>query len=196
MREVIPPAEEAVPVSMTLASLDRIPEHLLPAGFSFRMFRPGDEQTWTDIWVKAEKYLKITPATFAAEFGTDVQLLAQRQFFLLDTGGQPIGTATAWLTDKGYAPDAARVHWVAVVPEMQGRGLSRPLLAAVLKRMKELGYRSSFLGTHSLRTAALKLYLEFRFVPEVRNERERQAWQGIRRRIAPSVLDRLGIGRD
>jgi GNAT superfamily N-acetyltransferase len=183
--------EEAVPVSMTLASLDRVPDHPLPPGFSLRMFRPGDEQTWTDIWVKAEKYLKITTATFTAEFGSDAPLLAQRQFFLLDGGGQPVGTATAWLTDKGYAPDAARVHWVAIVPEMQGRGLSRPLLSAVLKRMKELGYRSSFLGTHSARTAAVKLYLEFGFVPEVRNERERQGWRAVRQRIAPSVLDRL-----
>jgi hypothetical protein len=54
----VPPTEEIIQVCMKRASLDIIARHPAPSGFSFRMFRQGDEQTWTDIWVQAEKYLK------------------------------------------------------------------------------------------------------------------------------------------
>jgi GNAT superfamily N-acetyltransferase len=185
--------EEIIPVSMTLASLEGIPKHALPPGFSFRMYHPGDDKTCTDIWLRSEKYSKITPETFAREFGWDAVELGRRMLFLLDAGGSPIGTSTAWLADQAHGPYCGRIHWVAIVPEAQGRGLSRPLLAASLETMRQLGYRSSVLGTQTPRTAALKLYLEFGFVPEIRSDKEREGWRGVRRRIAPSVLDRIEI---
>jgi GNAT superfamily N-acetyltransferase len=179
---------------MKRASLDTIAKHPAPSGFSFRMFRPGDEKTWTDIWQRSDKFgIQFTPQTFAQEFSADQEAIAQRQFYLLDPAGAPIGTAAAWFPDDAHARDCGCVHWVAIVPEMQGRGLSRPLLATTLERMKELGYRSSYLRTQTVRLAAIKLYLEFGFVPEISKEKEREGWRGVRQRIAPSVLDRLQI---
>jgi len=189
----VAPTQEIIQVSMTLASLSSIPEHPLPPGFSFRWFRPGDQKTWADVWQRCEKFLKLTPETFAREFGTDEQVLALRQVFLLDSGGQAVGTSTAWLADEDHGPHCGRIHWVAIVPEMQGRGLAKPLLSTSLKRMRELGYRSAVLGTHAVRIPAIKLYLQYGFVPEVRNEKERQGWRDVRAKIAPSVLDGLAL---
>ncbi len=178
---------------MTLASLSNIPEHPLPPGFRFRWFGPGDQATWTDIWRRCEKFLQITPATFTQEFGTDEQVLALRQVFLLDAGGRAVGTSTAWLADEAHGPHCGRVHWVAIVPEMQGRGLAKPLLSTCLRRMRELGYRSAVLGTQTVRVPAIRLYLQYGFVPEVRSDKERQGWRDLRAKIAPSVLDRLDL---
>ena len=193
MTESTAPKEEVIPVCMARADMEGILDAPLPSAMSLRAYAPGDEQTWTDIWVRCERYVKITPETFTAEFGTDVEPLAQRQLFLLDGGGQAIGTATAWFTAERHPPDAGRVHWVGIVPRMQGRGLSKPLLAATLRRMTELRCRSAFLYTHSVRTPAIRLYLGFGFVPEIHSDRERQAWLDVRRRIAPSRLDALEL---
>ena len=191
MTEPTVPKEEVIPVCMARADLEGIPDAPLPPPLALRCFAPGDERTWTDIWTRCERYHRITPQTFAAEFGSDADALARRQLFLLDGDGRAIGTATAWFGDEPHGSVCGRVHWVGIVPEMQGRGLSRPLLAAVLQRMRALGCHSSFLHTHSVRTPAIRLYLSFGFLPEVRNERERQAWLDVRRRIAPSRLDEI-----
>jgi GNAT superfamily N-acetyltransferase len=190
----MPPTEEIIQVCMKLASLDAVARHPLPPGFSFRMYRSGDEKTWTDIWQRADVFgIKFTPQTFGQEFPGEAQTLAQRQFYLLDPGGTPIGTAAAWFPDDAHGKDCGCIHWVAIVPEMQGRGLSRPLLAATLERMKALGYRSSYLRTQTVRVAAIKLYMEFGFVPEITKEKEREGWLALRKQISPSRLDAAAI---
>jgi GNAT superfamily N-acetyltransferase len=186
----VPEKEPIIKVCMNLPSLEAAPVHPLPPGFSFRMYRPGDETIWTDIWQRADLYGAVAADAFAVEFGTDAQALAQRQFYLLE-GGSAVGTATAWYPDDAHGPDAGRVHWVALVPQCQGRGLSRPLLSAVLTRMKGLGCRSAFLETQTVRVAAIRLYLEFGFVPEVRSEKERAGWKRCRQKNAPGPLDRF-----
>ena len=177
------PTQEIIQVEMTLASLGGIPEHPLPPGFRFRWFRPGDQETWTDIWRRCEKFLKLTPATFAQEFGTDEQVLALRQLFLLDSEGKAVGTSTAWLADEAHGPHCGRIHWVAIVPEMQGRGLAKPLLSTCLQRMRELGYRSAVLGTQTPRLAAIKLYLDFGFVPDMSVPDADRAWRLVREHL-------------
>jgi GNAT superfamily N-acetyltransferase len=188
-----PEQEEIVQVCMTLAGLEGVPALAPPPGFSFRMFRPGDEKTWTDIWRRSDRYGAVAPDAFAREFGSDARALAQRQFYLLDGGSSAIGTASAWFPDEPHGPDCGCVHWLAVVPEYQGRGLSRPLLSAVLMRMRDLGYRSAFLRTQTVRIAAIGLYLGFGFLPEVRSDKEREGWRQVCGRLAPSPLDRVDL---
>ena len=187
--------ENIVPVAMMREDLIEFPQYELPAGYAFRRYRSGDEAVWTDIWTRSDRYGVIDPAVFRREFGTDEAVLAERQYFMLDPDGVEIGTVTAWLPDDAHGPSSGRVHWVASVPEMQGKGLGKPLITTVLTRLRELGYARANLHTESVRTVAIRLYLKFGFRPEVRSEAERQAWREVRQLIAPSPLDDFELGR-
>ena len=130
-------------------------------------------------------------AQYDREFGpwAETGVLAERQAFVLDGDGAPVGTATAWFHDANpttttttaAAADAAggeaagaralgRVHWVSVVPSVQGQGLAKPMLAAVLRRLLELHPDSAasagvVLITHTQAARAIAMYMEAGFVP-------------------------------
>jgi len=178
-------------IMMVRAVLDGVPSCPLPEGFSIRRYRPGDEKVWTRIWTAAELFGSVGPETFAREFGDRADLLPERQLYLCDAAGHEVGTAAAWFGRSDIDPEAGLVHWVAVVPEMQGRGLAKPLMSAVLVRLRELGYRRAYLITQEARVAAVNLYLRFGFLPEVRDEAEGAAWRRVRERLAGSPLDDL-----
>jgi len=92
---------QGLAVSMVRESLEGVPDFPLPAACAIRGYRPGDERTWTEIQLAAERHLEITPGLFRSEFGADEGLLADRQLFLTDAAGRAIGTATAWF-DAAY----------------------------------------------------------------------------------------------
>ncbi len=173
---------ENIPVCMIRENLDDIPQHELPVGFTLRPYQPGDEAAWLAIHLEADQYNVITPDTFTEQFGADAKMLAERQFYLCDGTGQAIGTATAWFnTYRGQA--YGRVHWVAIVPAMQGRGLAKPLLTALCHRLRRLGHQRAYLTTESARLPAINLYLRYGFTPDIRSEQEAQAWQSIGRQL-------------
>src|SRR5437763_1991850 len=107
--------------------LQHIPEFSFPAGFSVRFYLPGDEDIWRKIHLAADHYNEITPDLFHREFSANAALLPQRQYYLLDPSGSPIGTGTAWFKNNFQGRTFGRVHWLAIIPEFQGRGLSKPL---------------------------------------------------------------------
>lgn len=158
MPEAEPPD---VNIDMVREDLEGLPHFELPEPYSIRAYRPGDEKVWTRIQRAAEKIIEIAPDLHARQFGPDHEQLARRQLFLCDGAGWEVGTGTAWFDDE----KTGRVHWVAIVPGHQGKGLSRPLLAAVCGRLKELGHRRAVLTTSSTRGAALRLYSRFGFEP-------------------------------
>ncbi len=83
---------------MIRSDLETIPWHNLPAGYSLRPYRPGDEQNWIEIQTAADRYNEITPALFIQEFGRNKHVPAERQLYLCDAQGTTIGTA------KGVPP--------------------------------------------------------------------------------------------
>lgn len=133
----------------------------------------------------------------AAQEGlTEEGVLASRMHFLVDDAtGERIGTTTAWwgannskLVTAFFSAFAALhwsdccsspsltvpftnavgvVHYVGMLPQYGGRGLSRPLMVAVLRQMKALGHTASTLGTSTGRWAAVNLYARLGFQPEI-----------------------------
>jgi GNAT superfamily N-acetyltransferase len=101
---------------------------------------------------------------------------------LIAPNQEVIGTGAAWFDDDFGGARIGRVHWVAILPEYQGRGLSKPLLSAICRRLRELGHGRAYLATASARSRAIQLYLRFGFVPLTRNEAERAIWDQIARR--------------
>ncbi len=169
-----------VPLCMDRVTLDGLPEYSLPAPFTVRWFQQGDDAVWVDIYSRADRYHTIDRELFWKQFSTDPGLLARRQCYLLDGEGHPIGTATAWLDENRRGQTWGRVHWVGIVPEYQGQGLAKPLLAIVCRRLRELGHDRAYLWTSSARVPALNLYLAFGFTPTVASADDQAAWDALR----------------
>jgi len=182
-------------VCMYRPSLAGIPQFALPDGFSLSLFKPGQADDWLAVQQRAERIVRVTRKTFDDNFGHDLPAMADRSYFLLDAAGAPIGTATAWYDDSFHGRRAGRVHWVAVVPEFQGRGLAKPLMTAVMNRLAR-SHEAAYLITSTLRLAAIHLYLNFGFVPLVRDAKHPAAWEQVRRRLAHPMLDRPPLTPD
>jgi GNAT superfamily N-acetyltransferase len=171
-----------IDVRMIRENLDDIPDHPLPAGYSIRWYQPGDEEVWQKIQSLADRYNKVTPGLFGKEFGADAQVLSKRQCFLCDSGKNAIGTASAWF-DNRHGQPLGRVHWLAIVPAEQGRGLARPLLAAVCDRLRKLGHSRTHLTTQTCRIPAINLYISFGFTPIVDSDTDREIWTELAKYI-------------
>lgn len=167
-----------VGLCMARENLDGLPRCDPPEGFRVRAYQPGDEKAWVRIHLLADEHNKATPELFRAQFDGSLKDLRERQLYLC-AGDEAVGTATAWYGTLDGRP-FGRVHWVAIVPEMQGRGLAPPLLSAVCQRLSELGHERAYLTTNSVRVPAINLYLKFGFKPRPRSEEEQEAWHRLK----------------
>ena len=157
-------------------SLRGLPQHALPQGYSFRWYRNGDRDVWVRIHELAERYTPTTAEVYDAQFGKNEIELARRQAFLLDPTGHEIGTATAWFQDDYHGQRFGRVHWVAIVPGHQGKGLAKPLLTTICNRLLELGHDRAYLTTGTARLPAIHLYLTYGFEPEIQTDEDCRVW--------------------
>lgn len=181
-------------VTMIRRDLADLPRHAVPAGFAIRPYVPGDERAWVRIQAAADAHNVIDARLFRDQFGTDAQVLERRLFMLVGPAGAPIGTAAAWYGGARHGTAVGRVHWVAIHPSHQGRGLAKPLLSHVCLALRDLGHESAFLTTSTARVAAIGLYLGFGFVPEIAGPQDAAAWEALLR-SAPGLAERLDRGR-
>ena len=172
-----------LPIMMVRQDLDDIPLYPLPAPYTFREYKSGDETLWRQIQTAADHYNEITSELFGREFGADQSRLAERQLYLCEAEGQPVGTSTAWVDEHFQDPAYGRIHWVAILPAWQGQGLAKPLLSLTCQRLKALGHQRVYLTTESARIPALNLYLKFGFKPFITNSTEEQLWQELARQL-------------
>lgn len=180
---------EYIRLVMLRDDLAGIPEHPLPDGFSMRRFGDGDRATWLRIEKAAEPYVNISDKTFDREFSGDLPAMGRRSRFLVAPDGRDIGTITCWY-DRSYAGKRwGRIHWVAIVPEFQGRGLAKCMMTAAMKHLRSLGHRRGILETQTPRIAAIKVYLDFGFKPDMTAKDAHRAWTLLREKLSHPALD-------
>ena len=150
----------------------------LPEGYSFRMYTPGDEKEWVRIQDSADDYIAVDEILFEREFGSNKEELPRRMVFLM-FGEEYVGTAAAWLDDVYREPGTGRLHWVAIVPEHQGKGLALPLVNYTMSLFPGLGCVRGYLLTNAVRFPAVSLYLKEGFKPEIRDSEEAEIWEHI-----------------
>ena len=172
-----------VSVVMVRRDLDDVPAYPLPPKYAVRWHQPGDEELWVRIQTSAEQYSEISLDLFRRAFDDDASVLAQRQLFLLDHDGVGIGTASAWYDNDHHGQRYGLIHWIAIVPACQGRGLAKPLLSRVCHRLRDLGHDKARLNTSTARIAALNLYVAFGFVPDIASDADARVW----RELAPHL---------
>ena len=198
-------AGNSVPLTMTRASLGDLPEFALPSGFTLRWYQPGDEAHWLGIHLSADKLNEITPELFQKQFGWEAERglqsasppehrsgpksalheLGQRQCYLRTPTGKVVGTGTAWFNDHFAGAPWGRVHWMAVLPAYQGRGLGKVLMSVICRRLRELGHQRAYLTTSTARVPAVGLYLKFGFEPLIRSDEDDRAWREVMRLVKP-----------
>lgn len=167
---------EYIPVAMVRPDMADIPQHPLPAGYSMRMFRPGDEATWVRVWQASEVFEKISPSHFAGSFGYALAAMPRRCYFLQDAGGEDVGTITAWWNPTYQRRRWGQIHWVAVTPAHRGKGLAKGMMTVAMNRLRALGHRRAMLFTQTPRLGAIKVYLDFGFAPVADSEKAVYAW--------------------
>jgi ribosomal protein S18 acetylase RimI-like enzyme len=159
-------------MSRELGAIDARP---LPEGMRLAGYGPGDESHWLAIHEDTGMYGSIGPELFEREFGDRHLVLPDRQWFVIDDDS-PIATATAWFPQVDQPATSGRLHWVAVRPEYQRRGIASALTEQVLQRMVGLGYTTAYLTTGKDNFAAIALYRSLGFEPLIRSDGERAAW--------------------
>lgn len=179
--------QDYIDIKMSRENLDDIPECALPSGYSIRWYHPGDKDLWLRIHSLADEYSRITPGLFDVEFGADEQVLSERQCFLYDGDNIAVGTASAWF-DHHESESLGRIHWVAITPQHQGKGLAKPLLVSICHRLKSLGHSRTFLTTQTCRIPAINLYAKFGFIPVIGSARDREIWRELEKHIKYPLL--------
>lgn len=166
-------------VIMLHRDLARAPQDALPTGYRLRPYAAGDVATWVRLQQAAEPYFLPTAENFAASMPGDTAALAARVRFLVEPSGADIGTITAWHGTLEEGREIGQIHWVAIVPEAQGSGLAKPMLAAACALLRQHHHTSAFLETNTRRLPALNLYLRAGFAPYPRDAAERDAWRAV-----------------
>jgi len=179
MNQERPEAIPYIPLTMQCPNLLEIPDAPLPAGYEVRTFRRGDETAWARIECAAGEFKTEEEALqhFRKEFGEHLAGMEERCLFITDEHGDPIGTTTAWYGEFQGAV-IGRIHWVAVVPEHQGKKLSKPLLSQALRTMARF-HEQAYLTTQTTSYKAVGMYLNYGFIPVLDNEKCEEGWRMI-----------------
>ncbi|MHB9025550.1 MAG: GNAT family N-acetyltransferase [Armatimonadota bacterium] len=181
---------ENIRVAMVRPHLRDIPDVPFPPGYGMRPLRRDDGALWTEIVSEAEQWSTIDDDYFAKEFGVDPDGIEQRCYFVVNPAGEAIGTISAWHSLDAEGHDQGRLHWFAIRPAYQGCGLGRPVMSFLLKRLAELHERA-YLITSTARLPALKLYLDFGFVPDLDAPEGPDAWRKVKEVLPHPALDRI-----
>ena len=153
--------DRTIPYYNIIMRCDRVlpMEVKLPAGYSIRSYRPGDEDAWAGLMcaVGEQTDLAEAKALFTGRYLADAAL-TDRIFFAVDAEGTVIGSAIAW-------DDGLRVlHWLAVHPAHQGKGLGKALCQTCLRLFRrEDNSKPVYLHTQPWSWKAILLYISLGF---------------------------------
>jgi beta-glucuronidase len=187
------PGPTGYPVMMIRPNLDDLPEVPFPEGFRARPMGPEEAGLWADIWRDADASTKLGVDLFRNQFGDDMPATRWRTFFVVDEHGVAVATISSWYNRTYEGEDYGQIHWVAVRRRYWGRGLGKAMLAHALKQMAQWHDRA-FLGTQTKRLAAIKIYLDFGFVPDMRYPGAERAWREVRANLDHPALRAMGEG--
>ncbi len=117
--------------------------------------------------------------------------MPRRCFLVTDARGLGVGTISAWYLRDFRGQEYGLVHWVAVRPAAQGKGVGKAMLSAALRVMAQWHDRAMLI-TSIERVGAIKLYLDFGFLPDLSNPAGHAQWLALAETLAhPRLLSAL-----
>lgn len=179
-------------IYMVRPNLENIPQVDVPDGYRIRTLRPDEGGLWTDIWREADPWTQLGPGMFAHQFGDDLPALQWRSFIVENEQGVAVATTTAWYNRSYKGDDYGQIHWVATRQSHWRRGIGKAMLSYALQQMARW-HDKAFLGTQTQRVPAIKLYLDFGFVPDLDHPGAREAWREVKAALHHPVLEALEL---
>ena len=205
-------------VVMVRENGDCIPACPLPEGYHFAPFAPDDEENWIRLQLEVthvesyeqgkqifrEEFLQ-APLGVPCEACPGYGEVVRRTVQVKDTQENLVGVATLWMGDT-FGEVWQRVHWVAVHPDHQGKGLAKCMLARMLQLYGELDCDTPvYLTTQTKTYRAVRIYKQMGFTPymgvkpanwpfrsdlpkESFEEENEAAWKLIRKKLAEANL--------
>ena len=140
----------------------QIPHYELPEGYSFKMYEEGDEVDWALIERSVDEYDSSAKALikYQTYFMPLLREAKRRTVFIVNPDGEKVGTATIWWEYSGKRRDPW-VHYVAIKPSEQGKGLAKPLFSKILEIAKEIeGDCVLRLHTQTWSHIAVRMYMK------------------------------------
>ncbi|MBD3239340.1 MAG: GNAT family N-acetyltransferase, partial [Chitinivibrionales bacterium] len=178
-------------ITMIRTHLRGIPREPFPQGYGARPMRREDIALWTDIQRDAEQYLTIGDSLFLDQFGEDLHAIGHRCFIITDERQRGVGTISAWRDRNWRGGDWGRIHWVAVRPSCQGKGVGKAALSFAMRELAKYHARA-FLDTDIRRVAAVKLYLDFGFEPDLSVPHAHTVWSALAQTLKHPALRIVG----
>jgi ribosomal protein S18 acetylase RimI-like enzyme len=160
-----------IEVAMELEELAGRPAQFA-APYGVRGFADGDAEVWRALQQSTGVYPVLDPDLFEREFGSAA---GGRQFFVM-RGSEAVATGTAWHGGPLRSPQWGRLHWIAVRPDCQRRGLGLNLCRHLLTTLQGFGSRGAYLTTGSENQPAIALYRKLGFQPWIRSRDEAVFW--------------------
>ncbi|MFP4380503.1 MAG: GNAT family N-acetyltransferase [Candidatus Sumerlaeia bacterium] len=91
---------------------------------------------------------------------------------------EPVATASAFCWPR-VMEDAGMVHYVGVLPTIQGKRLGYWISLAAMYQMTRDGFERAWLSTDDFRLPAIKTYLNLGFEPLLVHENQVQRWKNV-----------------
>jgi GNAT superfamily N-acetyltransferase len=127
---------------------------LLPKGYSFRLCRRDELETWKRV-VAEEQYVDMVTDFYNKVYAEHENEFFMRCLFVCDAKDEPVASCLIW---RSYGL-IDTVGWFRVLPEYEGQGIGRALLSKVFHTAQPPIY----LHTQPTSMRAIKLYLDFGF---------------------------------
>ena len=173
------------------ATVGRLPDVPLPAGYVIRACRPGDTASWAhtlqaggfDMWTeeKVREYLE------DAERREGSRVVEQGGQIVAGTFATRIPKTPSDTGVGGEDPlEEAVLDYVVTHPEHRGRGLGRATCTEVSRFLVARGYKTVSLGTDDWRLPAIHVYLSLGYRPVMNRNDMPARWADIYKKLKES----------
>jgi GNAT superfamily N-acetyltransferase len=156
-----------------------IPAVEVPAGYTIRPYRDGDEERLTPVFQvcfdsgwSPDRIIK----TFVEDF-----CWSPARMCVLCHGDETVGTATAW--EARERRGHGMLSYLAILPEHRGKRLGYVLTARVLNLLERMGYPDVWVATDDWWLPAIQIYLKLGFAPVYTDKSHKERWEIIRHKL-------------
>jgi ribosomal protein S18 acetylase RimI-like enzyme len=169
-------------IYMTRENGDPVPQYPLPAGYELKPLPAGGKAIWRQVMLDTGFSGQDIEGAFERDFAPFPEHF-DRILMLHDTKtGRVAGSTSAWFNDCWQGGGWGQIHWVGIAREYQGLKLAKPMMSAAMNILTAHHGRS-FLETQPIREKAIRMYLDYGFVPRILSSAQYDSWLELTRRL-------------